>query len=102
MSFIAAVGFRMKKLLLTGIAALFVTSCQAPLRTAHADAAVEMPKALHGEWCWIEGGDGSNWKQQTFVRETPEKPCVGGDNGITIDKNGWGGERSGYPVRHAR
>jgi hypothetical protein len=27
----------MKKALLTGIAALLVTSCQAPLRTAHAD-----------------------------------------------------------------
>src|SRR5262249_8764081 len=30
-------GRKMKKTLLIGIAALFVTSCQAPLRTAHAE-----------------------------------------------------------------
>ena len=76
---------------------LSVTSCQAPLRTAHAADLIEIPKALHGDWCWVEGGDGSNWQQQTFVRATPEKPCVGAHNGILIDKDGWGDEGSCHP-----
>jgi len=82
----------MKRVLLAGVAVLFLAT-----GTAHATDPIEMPKALHGEWCWIEGGNGSDWKQQTLVRETLKQPCVGGDNGITIDKDGWGGEGSCRP-----
>src|SRR5262249_16108426 len=42
--------FLMKKPLLAGIAVLFVTSCQAPLRTAHAHDA-ELPDQMFGAWC---------------------------------------------------
>jgi hypothetical protein len=81
----------MKKLLLTGIAALFLWQPGA----AHASNLIEMPKPLHGDWCWMEGGDGSDWKQQPLFRKPPGKGCKGGN--ITVDKSGWDSE--GYFCR---
>src|SRR5215813_8283941 len=82
----------MKTLLLIGIAALFLAT-----GAAHAGQydPVVMPNALHGEWCF-ESGDKPG-DQQIFVRITPDKECHGGDNGITVDTNGWGGEGSCSP-----
>src|SRR6516164_3529871 len=40
------------KLLLTGIAALFVTSCQAPLRTAHTQEGPDNPWPVVAEGDW--------------------------------------------------
>ena len=75
----------MKKLLLTGIAALF-------LATGTAHATVPLPEAMLGNWCWIEGGE-QNWNQQIFARVPPEG-CHGGDSLIRIDKKGIEGEGS--------
>ena len=54
----------MKKLLLTGVAALF-------LATGAANATVQLPDTITGNWCWIEGGDEQNWNQQIFARVPP-------------------------------
>ena len=76
----------MKKLLLTGVAALF-------LATGAANATVQLPDTITGNWCWIEGGDEQNWNQQIFARVLPEG-CHGGDSLIRIDQNGIEGEGS--------
>jgi hypothetical protein len=76
----------MKKLLLTGVAALF-------LATGAAHASVQLPDTITGTWCWIEGGDEQNWNQQIFARVPPEE-CHGGDSLIRIDQNGIEGEGS--------
>jgi hypothetical protein len=83
----------MKKLFLTGIAALFLAT-----GTAHATT-VTMPDKLHGEWCHIAGGDEQNLHQQTFVRTASMDECQGGDGGITVDADGWGGEGSCSPEK---
>ena len=75
----------MKKVLLSGIAVLFLASTG----TAYADA--RLPEAMLGNWCWIEGGDEQNWSQQIFARVPPEG-CHGGDSLIRIDQNGIEGE----------
>jgi hypothetical protein len=72
--------------LLAGIAVLLLG-----IGAAHADA--DMPDTLRGDWCWIAGGDKSNWNQQTFIRSTPED-CHVADGLISIDQNGWTGEGS--------
>jgi hypothetical protein len=75
---------------IAGIAALLMTTA------AHADT---LPEAFVGEWCWIAGGDKKeNLNQQIFVRPPP-KNCQGGDNGITVDQDGWGGEGSCFLIR---
>ena len=54
----------MKKLFLTGIAALL-------LATGAAHATERLPEAMLGNWCWIEGCDEQNWNQQIFARVPP-------------------------------
>jgi hypothetical protein len=73
-------GTEMKKLLLTGIAALF-------LATGTAHATEHLPEAMLGNWCWFEGGDEQNWNQQIFARVPPDG-CHGGDSLIRIDQLG--------------
>jgi hypothetical protein len=77
---------KLKKTLLTGIAALF-------LATGTAHAIERLPEAMLGNWCWIEGVDEQDWNQQIFARVPPEG-CHGGDSLIRIDKKGIEGEGS--------
>jgi hypothetical protein len=77
----------MRKLLLAAVALLAV--CASARATN-----VAMPNKLHGEWCHLAGGDQQNPHQQIFVRGNE---CRGGDNGITIDADGWGSEGSCSP-----
>ena len=74
------------KVLLAGVAALLLAS-----GTAYATE--RLPEAMLGNWCWVEGGDEQNWKQQIFARVPPEG-CHGGDGLIRIDQKGIEGEGS--------
>jgi len=74
------------KVLLAGVAALLLAR-----GTAHATE--RLLEAMLGNWCWVEGGDEQNWKQQIFARVPPEG-CHGGDSLIRIDKKGIEGEGS--------
>jgi hypothetical protein len=97
----------MKKILLIGIAALFVTSCQAPLRTAHAaDALIcgqeqgscrsykeslpspnQLPKAMLGKWC-----EDDRQKEVSIYNRAPlpgEEECTFSRELFTVSQKGF-------------
>jgi hypothetical protein len=86
----------MKKILIAGGAALLIATSAA---RATVDEYPRMPDSLRGEWCHLTGGDEQNPHQQIFVRATSSQECHGGDNGITVDETGWGGEGSCAPEK---
>jgi hypothetical protein len=77
-----------KRAFITGIAALFVTSCQAPMRTAHARTL--LPDTITGEWCYVEG----DYDNQPIISRRVPPICEGGDHGLYIDQEVVEGEES--------
>jgi hypothetical protein len=81
----------MKKLLLTSIAVLFVTSCQAPLRTAHAGEIKFLPDYLQGRWC--HDYNVSTEAQQVYFRPDIRDPdittCGDLTDGIMLEKDSY-------------
>jgi hypothetical protein len=66
----------MKKVLLTGIAALLLAT-----GTAHADT---LPKEMLGSWCFILGSNADNPYQLFFSRKPAGKDCTGFVNVLTL------------------
>jgi hypothetical protein len=77
--------------LLTGIAALLVTSCQAPLRTAHAAEIQFLPDYLQGRWCHTPFA--STEAQQVYFRPDIHDPeittCGDLTDGIMLEKDSY-------------
>jgi hypothetical protein len=85
----------MKKLFLTGVVALSLANCQAPLRTAH--AAERLPEAMLGKWCYDDNI--STKSQEIYFRSDGE--CSNAF-GINLSQTGYGDTKSHCVFDHVK